>query len=190
MQYHRLDRFLARALILPVSLTMALSVSLESASAGPAGAAPLIGRYGPVERAEGPGRPALLLGPLSAEAPGVEPAVVAGRFLGEMRRAPDAQHLVPREMGTAEVAPVGVGHVVRLPQRHRGIPVLGGEMILRITQSGQVVRALSAVVPAEDLDAIDTAPTVSAEGAVAAVWARRGAPIPERRRSRRSISIV
>ncbi len=154
---------------LTASLLLALAIEVPSgllspAAASPGMTSPLIGRHGPVEvhhRAAWEA-PYLLLGPLSPLAPSDAPGQVTARFLEQVRGAPDTAALCPRDLGAAEIARVGNGHVVRLPQRHRGVPVLGGDVILRLSRDGQVVRVLSAVLAQTELDAIDVSPTVSA----------------------------
>lgn len=130
---------------------------------GPGPAAGL-GRYGAIEAVRGPGaapdaRPRMLLGPLTAPQPGLPPLEAAARALAELRRT--APVLVPDELGEAEVVPVGTGHVVRYPQRHRGLPVLGGELALRLDERGAAVRLGRDVLEAEALAQIGPQPTLS-----------------------------
>jgi hypothetical protein len=72
------------------------------------------------------------------------------------------------ELGKAEVAPVGDGVVVRYRQRHAGLPVIGGGVVVRIDGRGQVRRVASSLV---DVGALDVRPRVAAAVAISSVRA-------------------
>lgn len=81
---------------------------------------------------------------------------------------------VERVVGSAERA-----RTVRLAQRHRGVPVLGGGVTVRVNRDGRATRG--AVSVARGLE-VDVKPTIDAGAAFAALQQANGAtlPAPER----------
>lgn len=77
--------------------------------------------------------------------------------------------LIPAELGDAEVVPVGIGHVVRLPQLHRGVPVFGGELVVRLDAAGRLLRLTRDVVEPAGLAKLGTQPAIPAQAAQALV---------------------
>lgn len=154
-----------RRLALSASLSLPLMVPLATAAA-PAGAKLPAAR------------PRLLLAPLgdAAEPPtaAARTPVEAGRLaLAELRRRPG---LLPAELAAPEVIPVGEGHLLRYAQTHRGVPVLGGEVSLRLDARGRVLRLVRDVLDEDRLP--DVTPRLTAEAARRAVEALgRGAAL-------------
>jgi hypothetical protein len=149
---------------------LALSCVLAGSPVAAAPAGPelvALGRYGPVEvvgtgaRAGRPdaARPQLLSGPLTAPQPGLPPIEAAARALAELRRA--VPSLIPRELGAPEVQEISGAHLVRYAQHHRGVPILDGELALRIDERGAAVQLRRDVLEADELARIEPRPTLS-----------------------------
>lgn len=111
--------------------------------------------------------PRLLLGALSAPAPGREPRAVAQDYVLSLQRA--TPQLFPGELAVTEVLPAGVGHVVRFVQSYGGVPVFHGELSLRIGADGQVLRLVRDVLDEPALRAVDLSPQLQAAAAREAV---------------------
>jgi hypothetical protein len=104
-------------------------------------------------------------------------------------------------MGEPEIVPVGRGWVARFRQTHAGLPVMGGEIVLRIDHDGKILRQRGQRF---DLSGLDVKPQVSSARAVEIahalsggetratlavdpeavggprlVWVVRGTPIPQ-----------
>jgi len=73
------------------------------------------------------------------------------------------------ELERGEVSPVGDGVVVRYRQRHAGVPVLGGSVVVRIDARGQVRRVASSLF---DVAAVDVHPSIPSSAALAAARSR------------------
>lgn len=115
------------------------------------------------------GTPRLVIGALSIPSPGADPVAIADRYLSDLRRSEPSW--VPTELSNGEPTPVGNGYVVRYRQQHLGLPVLAGDLVLRISSDGQVVRLVRDVVATETLQKIHPIPSLSAEDAQRAVRA-------------------
>jgi MYXO-CTERM domain-containing protein len=89
------------------------------------------------------------------------PAEIARRHLSSLRVPLD-------EMGKAEVTPVGRGWVARFRQTHAGLPVIGGELVVRVDESGKVRRHAGETF---DLRGFDPTARVTAGQAIDAVRA-------------------
>lgn len=183
---------LVAALVLP---GLPLVADPGAASAGPASAkapaapgAAALSRYGRVEvvsrtpfgeRAR-PGAevPRLLIGPLTAPMPEAAPRgpselsgpsdsgwpiAAATRALAELRHA--VPELIPDELDAPVVVSLGSGHLVRYAQRHRGVPVLSGELTLRLDERGAAVRLSRDVLETAALARIGTSPTLTPQEA-------------------------
>ena len=86
------------------------------------------------------GRPEFLAGPLSPAASGTPEAIAR-----DFARREEAT-LGAAELGAARVdALSGGAHVVRLPQTVSGLPVLGGELVVRVEADGSVTWAANAL---------------------------------------------
>ncbi|MCS6913028.1 MAG: MYXO-CTERM sorting domain-containing protein [Myxococcales bacterium] len=133
---------------------------------GPASASRPVGTASPWVAASGP---RLLVGALSGPQPGVPAEEVARRYLEGLRR--QGLPWVPQELGPAQGSAVGPGQVLRWPQQHRGLPVRGGELSVRVTADGRIVRLVREVLEAAALVALDPRPQVPAEAAMQAVAA-------------------
>jgi hypothetical protein len=66
-------------------------------------------------------------------------------------------------LGEPEVVPAGDGWAARFRQTHAGLPVIGGDLVVRIDQAGQVLRRRGQIF---DLRGFPVTPTVSAAHAV------------------------
>src|SRR5690348_4482150 len=98
---------------------LALCSSLTLALAGGAAAAPVsaagveVRSGGRAAGPTGPGGPGattrLVIGAMTAPAPGMAPAEIAAQALRELAARSPA--LVPQGLGPAEIVPVGAGHV-------------------------------------------------------------------------------
>lgn len=146
------------------------------AAPGAAAAGAALSRYGRVEVVSrlpfgergrpGAEVPRLLIGPLTAPWPAAEPidaAAAAARALAELRHV--VPELIPDELDAPVVVPLGGGHLLRYAQRHHGVPVLGGELTLRLDERGAAVRLVRDVLEAAALARIGTAPTLTPQEA-------------------------
>lgn len=115
------------------------------------------------------GTPRLLVGALSTAMPGADPVAIADRYISDLRRSEPAW--VPAELSSGEATPLGNGFVVRYRQQHLGIPVLAGDLVLRISSEGQVVRLARDVVPTDALNKVNPIPSLSVEDAQRAIRA-------------------
>jgi hypothetical protein len=95
--------------------------------------------------------------------PGADPVTIADRYISDLRRSEPAW--VPAELSSGEATPLGNGFVVRYRQQHLGIPVLAGDLVLRISSEGQVVRLARDVVPTDALNKVNPIPSLSVEDA-------------------------
>lgn len=176
---------LVAALVLP-GLPLVAGPLVAAAGPAPAQAAPgtaapsaALSRYGRVEVVSrspfgergrpGVEVPRLLIGPLTAPLPAAElsgpldPIGAATRALAELRHV--VPELIPDELDAPAVVPLGSGHLVRYTQRHRGVPVLGGELTLRLDERGAAVRLVREVLEASALARIGTRPTLTPQEA-------------------------
>lgn len=101
--------------------------------------------------------------PVYGHTPGATatPAIDAQRILGELRHA----RLVPlpAEVAVGEAIPMLNGALLRYAQLHRGIPVLGAELTVRLDGAGRVARLGHGFVAPQELARISTRPRLTAD---------------------------
>ena len=106
-------------------------------------------------------KPSIEIGRLTA--PSRAPAAsIAARYLQKTRAG-------AYELERASVSPVGDGVVVRYRQRHAGVPVIGGSVVVRIDGHGVVRRVASSLF---DVAAVDVKPQIDRNAAIVAAKTR------------------
>lgn len=102
----------------------------------------------------------VVAGFLSQPAPQVKPETIAEQFIASHR----ALVVVPRTtLEAPTVRRLHNGAVVTLRQQHRGVPVIGASVVLRIDAEGRVRRVSASTL---DLGTLDVTPRLSADAAV------------------------
>jgi Zn-dependent metalloprotease len=105
-------------------------------------------------------------------------AVAVARAAAAIRENPDAVHASPDDAYTVwrvVLDPDGVAHV-RYHREYRGLPVVGGDLVVHLSRDGWFVRAATSLAAPIKLD---TAPKVDAAEAAKAILGRRDAVITD-----------